>query len=232
MSAKHLDSSSEEEQSEGEEESILFPKKKKEKEPVDETSSEEERLLAESDSDEAPEDIGFSEGRKTALQTIKKTLEQIQNIKHGEKAKRRARDELYKHQKLEALRKSRLPEDFLKELSEDILPPKKAKSVSEDLKSGEPNKSVNTANVVGSEDEDSRQSDEDLHGSDEDFIALSESKSLVEAVALSDYIRDQPKSAAQKAAEFRNKLLYDGKVPRESVQDLRSKQIKRLARYK
>ena len=232
MSTKHLDSSSDGEESEGEEETILFPKKKKQKEPVEEVSSEDERLLVASDSDEAPEDIGFSKGRKMALDNVKRTLEHIRNKKQEEKAKRRARDELYKQQKLEALRKSRLSDDFLKELTDELSPPKKVKSGLDALKQEDDSKLNHTEDLLGSDDDDDNgQFDEDCEES-EDFIPLGLSGSHVEAVSLSDYIRHQPKSAAEKAAEFRNKLLYGNKVPRESTQNMMSKRTKRLARYK
>ena len=66
------------------------------------TDSEEEvnRLLAESDSDSAPEDVDFVSSKANALQRAKNVRQQLEEEKTKQKDKRKKLDSLYKQQKV------------------------------------------------------------------------------------------------------------------------------------
>ena len=60
----------------------------------------EEDLLVESDSDSAPEDIGFEMGKATALKQVKDALLQMDVKKVKAKERRKRQEELFKQQKV------------------------------------------------------------------------------------------------------------------------------------
>ena len=64
-------------------------------------SDELQALLAESDDDDdAPDDLGFEESRKTVLSTVKAAMDQIQRSKDIKKMKRKKQEEMYAQQKV------------------------------------------------------------------------------------------------------------------------------------
>ncbi|XP_074654848.1 uncharacterized protein LOC141908636 [Tubulanus polymorphus] len=210
-------------------------------ESIDE--NEDELLIDESDDDdEAPEDITFHQGKEQALAQIQDVLSQIKGEKRRDKLKKRHLHEKYTEQKkdkLDALAKRKLPDDFLEDLSEKpVVKSKKKvkqpKAIEEDFN-----------------DEDIDALIEDLDDEkNEDFIPLTKDEPVkpmelkkVQKVSAEDFkmkmmygkhIERVPTATMIREKSKRQYLLRNAKKPKNSpvrlVTDIRKNAVKSIAK--
>ncbi|XP_067659199.1 U3 small nucleolar RNA-associated protein NOL7-like [Haliotis asinina] len=179
----------------------------------------------EDDSDAAPEDVGFSESRATALSQMKQAMTQMKKEKLQLKAKRKQRDEKFKEQKrikLEAL--SRLPDEILDSLPEKLNEERKVAEKGKKKKGEKKHKAKK-------EDPDKKKH-VTVFEETEDYIPLEtgfiDSETGIKAMPLKDLRKRM--AISQSAANFRNSRLYGDHRRRESTQAYLAKLEKRKAR--
>ncbi|XP_046338331.2 bud site selection protein 21-like [Haliotis rufescens] len=180
----------------------------------------------EDDSDAAPEDVGFSETRATALSQMRQAMTQIKEEKLQLKAKRKQRDEKFKEQKrikLEAV--SRLPDEILNSLPEKLSEEKK------ETDKGKQKKKEKKKHE-GKKQDLSIKKQSTVFEETEDYLPLKtgfvDSETGIKAMPLKDLRKRM--AISQSAANFRNSRLYGDHRRRESTQAYLAKMEKRKVR--
>ncbi|XP_071111133.1 U3 small nucleolar RNA-associated protein NOL7-like [Haliotis cracherodii] len=161
----------------------------------------------EDDSDAAPEDVGFSETRATALSQMRQAMTQIKEEKLQLKTKRKQRDEKFKEQKrikLEAV--SRLPDEILNSLPEKLSEEKK-----ETDKEKKKHEDKNRVTIPLSKQSTVFEETEDYLPLKTGFV---DSETGIKAMPLKDLRKRM--AISQSAANFRNSRLYGDHRRRES----------------
>ncbi|XP_048257263.1 uncharacterized protein LOC124119415 [Haliotis rufescens] len=166
----------------------------------------------EDDRDAAPEDVGFSETRATALSQMRQAITQIKEEKLQLKANRKQRDEKFREQKrikLEAV--SRLPDEILNSLPEKLSEEKKetdkGKQKKKEKKKHEGKKQDHCIKKQSTVFEET----EDYLPLKTGFVA---SETGIKAMPLKDLRKRM--AISQSAANFRNSRLYGDHRRRES----------------
>ncbi|KAK6175313.1 hypothetical protein SNE40_013801 [Patella caerulea] len=189
-----------------------------------EEEEEEENLLLPSDvdddddSDAAPEDIGFNVSKDLALKKIKNAIDVLKNEKATTKNKRKLKDELFlqqKKQKLKNFEKNKLSDDILEAVSGKPLK-KHRKSTDNDV---ENNKRIKF------DDDDLEMLGEEKRIESEEFIPLNSSKGLVVKS-----VGSKNRNISQTAQDFKNNMLYGGRIKRIDAQGLQRQIAKRRVR--
>ncbi|XP_013421169.1 nucleolar protein 7 isoform X2 [Lingula anatina] len=186
----------------------------------EEVRSEDEDLLVESDSDAEPEDISFSAGRTAALTKVKDTLKQMEGERVKLKEKRRKQQEMHmlqKKQKLDALSQKRLPDNLLQSLSKGPVIKRRKDGMTEGQEVEEKER------LSGEEKDDEVE--------EQGYVPLNSSSANFEVLSLKHDLKSLS-NKTQTAAEFKQALLYGGRIHRESVKAQRAKTTKRKARFK
>ncbi|KAI0238146.1 hypothetical protein LSAT2_011250 [Lamellibrachia satsuma] len=174
-------------------------------------------LLIESDSDDAPEDVGFVRSRESALQHVKEVMQQIGKTEQQKKEKRKHLDEKFKEQKkkkLERLQLSRLPDDVLEEVANR---PRLMTSAVPEEKKESPTENESVASVSGESDKEVTD--------DEDYISINKDPGI-HAVCFQDVLKLK-QGYVQEVASFREQHLYGRRIARQSIKEKRLQSAKR-----
>lgn len=163
------------------------------------------------ESDSAPEDISFAEGKKEALESVSQALRQIQENRKQLKEKRRKHHErlrVQKQQKVEKLQQKKLSAEFLEEVSKrsfqtSTLEEQKFPKVKEREKSKH------------------EHFDEDEEGADDTGYVPLVLDDRFQVVTASE-AEKQPHPTPPNAKDFLQQTLYGKHVRRKRVADIKS----------
>lgn len=195
------------------EESGIENEDKNESGEEDQSDDQVEAILADSDSDDAPEDVSFTVGRESALSRVRGAISQVTAERKKAKEKRRKHNEEYllqKKRKLDTLAKSKLSDDILMGIASKH-------PVQQSIKKS--NNAMPEVDHPNSEEEDEGDADDES----QDFIPLEQQGFKV--VSLKEDVKKVPTS-------FKQQMLFGDRVHRESVQSYSAKAVKRKARFK
>ncbi|PVD36938.1 hypothetical protein C0Q70_03931 [Pomacea canaliculata] len=191
-----------------------------------------------SDSSEAPEDVCFAASREKEQKRMEDILNQIKKDRADKKDRLRKKDDLFKQQKqqkLAALSKRKLPEDFLEAVADTAEEKKQKKNQNEAAVKGSEETDPASLGVLSAENELAEDiSDNETDDKVQDFLPLAaasdDREQLIKVVALSSKSRSA--TISQKAASFKQSMLYGGRIKRIDSQQQKGIKAKRKARRK
>lgn len=152
-----------------------------------------------SDSDEAPDDIGFTTSKEQALETLRGAADLIRQEKLKTKEKRRKRQEKFaeqKQEKLDRLKAKQIDPSILDELPDEL-----------------PSKSDNAVPVEEASEVQSKKIKFDEDDDNDEYLALSTGTKF-KVVSQRDQTR--MKTASDEALNFRERHLFGSHVRREA----------------